>query len=244
MYPVDNYILHGNDPASLFSKCTEIRKSIFPSTRSKINVQEVPNTNGSMMSTTHFHHEFDMICCYNSNSSTEYLNYIKHISSMNRIDNSKHLICIHNIHLMKPSLLATLKLMIQHYSDRTFFILSTSNISSIPLNIRSQCILIRCPGYQLTDIDTSQIKKALHWLLDHKSQEKAREIAYTFVMYNMSYTLFAMVIIDVCKERGFEYMHEIVQMLAENELSALKIKKNVMAWELTLYQLMEKFRRG
>lgn len=240
MYPVENYLLHGNDPASLFAKCTEIRKSIFPSSKSKINIQEVPNTNGSMMSTTHFHHEFDMVCCYNSNSSSEYMNYIKHLSSLNRIDNSKHLICIHNVHLMKPSLLATLKLMIQHYSDRTFFILSTcGRLSSIPMNIKSQCIQIRCPGYQMLNIDTSRMKKCVHWLLDNKSQEKARELAYTFVMYNISFTLFAIVIMDVCKERGVEPMHKIVQMLAENELLSQKIKKNVMVWELTLYQLME-----
>lgn len=242
MFTIDNYLLHGNDYAYIFEKCDEIRKSIFPA-RVKVSIQDVPATNGSTMCTSLNHHEFDMSCCYNSNSSHEYVNYIKYIASLNRIDNMKHMICIHNVQLMKPSQMSVLKLMIQDYSDRTFFVITSSKISSIPKSILSQCIMIRCSGNQLFDASTSKLEKPLQSILSNaKDTEKARDFAYLCMTYNISFPFFSYAVIRVVKgmfpNNIDNVMPDVVSILANNEANILKVKKSIMVWEQTLFELM------
>lgn len=213
---------------------------MFPQ-RCKVSYQEVPNTNGSMISTSIVHHEFDMICCYNSNGSDEYMNFINHIASLRRIDNTRHLICIHNIHIMKDIHLTSLNLMIEAYSDRSMFVLTTTRISSIPRKIQSQCVLLRCPCNHLFDVQATEVKNKIRQVIQRPSDlDKARELAYTFVTFNIAYTFFAKLVLEIMTEenKSEECMHTIVSILANNETCISHTKKSVMVWEMTLFQLM------
>lgn len=236
------YIIYGNDQPTLHIKCDEILTSLF--SKFHLNAQEVPSSNGAIVRVSQHHHEFDIGCCYNTSSTTEYINYVKHVSSFKRIDNKKHLICVYNIHLLKPSLLRSLKCIIQKYMDRTSFVLTTTKISYVPRHLCSFCILVRCPTIESPINEKNRLIECILWLIENPTcAQKARELAYMCVTFNISYCFFSKTIIDIVlkKDSSLEKVHEVVQFLASNEIIALKIKKDVMVWEMTLLFIMSLF---
>lgn len=227
-------LLYGNDTQAL--KITaQSRVSPTPLVSKRIEV-----TNGSYVLVTRVHHEFDIMCCYNNQCIADYMQYINEIASMKRIDSTRHIICIHNIHALKPGLLSMLKCMLHDYFNRTEFILTTTKVSYIGKSIASLCALVRVPGDQgMTPSIIATTK--LQQLLDCPcpSHTKVRETAYSFIIDNVPFVTLARAIILHFSRSGPDTdtnIPDIIALLAQ--LESYNIKKDVMSFELALHSVL------
>ena len=195
--------------------------------------------------TSSCHHEFDCVTCLNSQAVVDMLAMIKDVVRLKRIDAQPHSVVILNIHVLKQTQMQFLKSLINMYSDRTIFLMSTRSVSQLPRGIVFNALNVRCHSPQC-QTDLGHFGKKVDDLLDScikgsLDMKRARQFAYTCIGFNVSYEFFAKAVI--ARLADTEHIVAVVAACAENDLLVRKIKKDVMIWEKTFTDIHVIFNR-
>jgi hypothetical protein len=232
-----NYLFYGKSSKACYEKCKEIA-----------HWDTRPDETSVWMRISHQHHEFHTYIC---SSQTEMLNQIQEISQLKRIVSThRHIIIVKDIHILNKQCLGKLKSLVNLYSDRTCFVLSSSTLNAIPSTLICICTPIRVPIQNrevLSDNMVIIFKKIFDICLSNIFiNEKLaffRDLSYTLLANGVTIQYFSKQLILYNIEINFCENAYLCNLLAESDISSKHLKKDIIAWERMLLLLCKEIEK-
>jgi len=171
------------------------------------------------------HFEYDFALVYNAAAMRECINSVTAVACMRRIDRRPLDMLLLNVQALPPDERPYLKTLVDAYSDRTRFVLTTTSFAAVPRGLSALCTPVRVPS---TPPDTGALRAALVDMLAARQPRKAaRAFAYACCNAGTPFALVARAVVEM----GGSVMCEPA---AQCERLAGRIRRDIVAWEALL----------
>lgn len=238
-----NALLYGSDLNTMYHK---VQKMIQPGNKPlHVTVTPIQGGNANVRSTTQ-HQEFDFSACYNVAAIASCVAMVHEIASHRRYGGIKHKLFLHAINCLNQSHMYHLRAVVERYSDRTCFILTTTKLSQVPRSLLFACTPLRVPSHppklseDLLDNWLMAMIKTMKTTPRGKLTDlmiKFRDFAYTCIGFNVSFSFVAKRLIDILQDTDMNVIHQVIGICARNEAAICCMKKDVLAWELAFMEI-------
>ena len=175
------------------------------------------------------HFEYDFALVYNAAAMRECINSVTAVACLRRIDGRPLDMLLLNVQALMPDDRPYIKTLVDAYSDRTRFVLTTTSFAAVPRGLSALCTPVRVPA---PPPDTSAIRTALLDVMAARQPRKAAR-AFAYACCNAG-TPFALVARAVVELGG----SEMCEPAAQCERLAGRIRRDIVAWEALLNCLL------
>lgn len=179
------------------------------------------------------HYEYDFNLVYNAAALRTCIDNITAVARLRRIDGCPLNVVLFNLQALGVDDRAYIKTLVDDYSDRTRFLITTTSFSAAPRGIVGICLPVRVPAPLPC---TQELEAALMRVLASRQPRKeARALAYACCNNGTPLAL-------LC--RAAEELGGDIAMITACESMARRCKRDVMAWEALLNGLLAQVQKG
>lgn len=244
-----NTLLYGSDLNQIYQV---VKQSILLLNQGKslhASMQSIQNGNAYVRSTK-IHQEFDFSACYNVAAIAACIAQVRNIASYKRIDAKRYVLFLHAINNLGVNFINQLKSIVELFSDRTCFVLTTSNVGSVPKSLLFNCTPLRVSQHRIITLSQSVMDEQLSSIIDKVFSVPTnklndvficfRNFAYKCIGFNIRFAFVAKRLITILIQRTQpNLLNQICEVCARNEASTCVMKKDILAWELAFMEIVQ-----
>lgn len=171
------------------------------------------------------HFEYDFALVYNAAAMRECINSVTAVACLRRIDERPLDMLLLNVQALPPDERPYIKTLVDSFSDRTRFVLTTTSFAAVPRGLSALCTPVRVPS---SPPDTGALRTALMDVLAARQPRKAaRAFAYACCNAGTSLALVGRAIVELGGS-------DMCEPAAQCERLSGRIRRDIVAWEALL----------
>lgn len=227
-----NLLFYGPDPAA---NAGEARGAVGATAAATATAATAPDGTAPLFYERRFrtHYEYDFNLVYNAAALRTCLDNLTAVARLRRIDGYPINVVLFNLQALGAEDRVYIKTLVQGFSDRTRFVITTTTFSAAPRGIVGLCLPVRVPAPAPC---TRELEAALlRVLASRQPRKEARALAYACCNNGTPLALLCRAAVELGGNPA---------MAATCEALAHRCKRDVMAWEALLNGLLAQVQKG